>query len=213
VSNIDRRRALARARPSEAYLERRRQLIDAAAKVMGRKGFRDTTLGDIAHEIGADRGSLYYYVSSKDELLTEILYEAMVEHHKVLSRIARSRRTPPEKLRAMIASMMEAFDAHFPYLYIWVYEDPSRLGEISAVGLDEIVDLSERSYELLRETIAAGIAKGHFTSTLPIGVLAQSILGLVAWTFRWYEPGKGQNAQEIADGLADLALGGLQISS
>ena len=72
-----------------------------------------------------------------------------------------------------------------------------------------MIDLSQQGYELVREVIAEGVGNGEFRSALPVGVLAQSAIGLVAWTYRWYEPGHELTAHEIADGLADLLLSGL----
>jgi TetR/AcrR family transcriptional regulator, cholesterol catabolism regulator len=208
-SNIDRRRTRARSSPSQAYLNRRKELIDAAARVMSRKGVREATLGDIAQEAGTDRASIYYYVKGKEELLAEMLRSALTADTESFRGIVAGPGPASVKLRAMVHRWMASYDAHFPYLYVWVYEDPSRLQGIDSAVLEEMVDLSQQGYELLREVIAVGVRSGEFRSSLPVGVLAQSALGLVAWTYRWYEPNHGPTAPEIADGLADLLLGGL----
>ena len=95
-SNIDRRRTRARSSPSPAYLNRRRELIDAAARVMSRKGVTETTLGDIAREAGTDRASVYYYVTGKEELLPTAM--------RLAASIA-------EADRDMVATMREDWDA------------------------------------------------------------------------------------------------------
>jgi TetR/AcrR family transcriptional regulator, cholesterol catabolism regulator len=208
-SSIDRRRTWARSSPSQAYLNRRKELIDAAERVMSRKGVKDTTLGDIAAEAGTDRASIYYYVTGKDELLAEMLRSALTADTESFLEIVASSEPASVKLRRIVQRWMASYDAHFPYLYVWVYEDPSRLQGIDSTVLDEMIDLSQQGYELVREVIAEGVRNGEFRSPLPVGVLAQSALGLVAWTYRWYEPGHDLTAREIADGLADLLLSGL----
>jgi hypothetical protein len=85
------------------------------------------------------------------------------------------------KLCRIVHRWMASYDAH-PYLYAWVYEDPSRLQGIDSAVLDETIDLSQQGYELVREVIAEGVRGGEFRSVLPVGVLAQSAIGLVAWT-------------------------------
>jgi hypothetical protein len=115
------------------------------------------------------------------------------------------------KLRGIVHQWMASYDAHFPYLYVWVYEDPSRLQGIDSDILEEMVDLSQQGYELVREVIAEGVHNGEFHSSLPVGVLTQSAIGLVAWTYRWYEPNHELTAREVADGLADLLLKGLGV--
>jgi len=208
-SNIDRRRTRARSSPSPAYLNRRRELIDAAARVMSRKGVTETTLGDIAREAGTDRASIYYYVKGKEELLAELLRSALTANTESFREIVAQPGPASAKLRSIVHRWMASYDANFPYLYVWVYEDPSRLQGIDSAVLDEMIDLSQQGYELVREVIAEGVGNGEFRSALPVGVLAQSAIGLVAWTYRWYEPGHDLTAHEIADGLADLLLSGL----
>lgn len=208
-SSIDRRRTRARSSPSQTYLNQRRELIDAAARVMSRKGVKETTLGDIAAEAGTDRASIYYYVKGKEELLAEMLRSALTADTESFLEIVASSEPASVKLRRIVHRWMASYDAHFPYLYVWVYEDPSRLQGIDSAVLDEMIDLSQQGYELVREVIAEGVRSGEFRSALPVGVLAQSAIGLVAWTYRWYQPNHELTAHEIADGLADLLLSGL----
>ena len=208
-SNIDRRRTRARSSPSPTYLNRRKELIDAAARVMSRKGVKETTLGDIATEAGTDRASIYYYVKGKEELLAEMLRSALTANVEIFREIVSGPGSASVKLRRIVHRWMASYDAHFPYLYVWVYEDPSRLQGIDSAVLDEMVDLSQQGYELVRDVITEGVRSGEFQSALPVGVLAQSAIGLVAWTYRWYEPNHELTAREVADGLADLLLRGL----
>jgi AcrR family transcriptional regulator len=209
LSGIDRRRLKARSKPSQAYLDRRRELIEAAARVMSRKGISGTTLNDIAAEAGSDRASVYYYVASKEELLADVLRTATTENVAETERIAYGDAPPLDKLRGIVAAMMRAYDRHYPYLYVWVYEDPSRLEGLGSDAIDEIIDLSQAHFELVREVVADGLRSGALRSSLPAGVLTQTVIGLVAWTFRWYEPGHERTAEQVADGLADLLLAGL----
>ncbi len=176
---------------------------------MSRKGVIETTLGDIAQEAGTDRASIYYYVRGKEELLAEMLHSALTADTESFKEIAAGPGPASAKLRSFVHRWMASYDAHFPYLYVWVYEDPSRLQGIDSAVLDEMIDLSQQGYELVREVIAEGVRNGEFRSALPVGVLAQSAIGLVAWTYRWYEPDRDLTAREIADGLADLLLSGL----
>ncbi|MCT9076176.1 TetR/AcrR family transcriptional regulator [Streptomyces fulvoviolaceus] len=208
-SHIDRRRSKARKRPSETYLRRRAELEFAATTVMRRKGFHDMTLRDVAEELGADRASIYYYVAGKDELLADMVHRALIESDEDLTKVSRSEQSAADKLRAGISVLMKHYDRHFPYLYIWVHEDLSRFEGIKQSDLDPIIDLSQRQFEFIEGFVQEAVESGEFTTKLPLGVVAQSIIGLVAWTFRWYEPGRTLSAQDLADGLADIALSGL----
>lgn len=77
TSGIARRRAVAREEANPSYLERRAEIVRAAARVFKAKGLQGANLGDIAAESGADRASLYYYVGSKEELFHELVRGAV----------------------------------------------------------------------------------------------------------------------------------------
>lgn len=211
-SAIGRRRSQARSRPSEAYLRRRRELEAAAIQVMRRKGFRDMTLADIAEDVGSDRASVYYYVGGKEELLADMVYSALQLRDQELADLATSTAPPADKIRAYMNVLMEEFEQHFPYLYIWIQEDFSRYEGVEQTDLSPLIDQSQARYDILRALVEEGLNSGDFTSDLPVGILTQSIIGVVAWTSRWFEPGKGTEASTLAAGLADLVLGGLMPS-
>ena len=57
---------------AEQTIDRRKELLDAAARVFARKGFHASRVGDIAEEAGVAHGLLYHYFRSKDEVLETI---------------------------------------------------------------------------------------------------------------------------------------------
>jgi AcrR family transcriptional regulator len=54
---------------------RRREIIEAAAEIFHRKGYSETSVQDIAEAVGILKGSLYYYIDSKEDLLFQMLLE------------------------------------------------------------------------------------------------------------------------------------------
>lgn len=50
----------------------RQNILDAAGRLMTQKGVKDTSLADIAKEVGISKGTLYYYYSSKDDIIYDI---------------------------------------------------------------------------------------------------------------------------------------------
>ncbi|MFP4113583.1 MAG: TetR/AcrR family transcriptional regulator [Spirochaetota bacterium] len=57
----------------------REKIIQGAAKLIIEKGVANTSLADIADEVGISKGTLYYYYSSKSELIFDISVRHM-EH-------------------------------------------------------------------------------------------------------------------------------------
>jgi AcrR family transcriptional regulator len=52
---------------------RRAQIVRAAAAVLGRQGYAETSLKDVAREAKVAPGLLHYYFESKEELLLEVV--------------------------------------------------------------------------------------------------------------------------------------------
>lgn len=55
--------------------DRREQIIDAAMRVFGQKGFAKATNKDIAREAGITAGLIYHYFKSKEDLLGVVIEE------------------------------------------------------------------------------------------------------------------------------------------
>ena len=66
-----------------------------------------------------------------------------------------------------------------------------------------------RNYESrLRAIVAEGVAEGLFRDVDP-AMVGRAVLSMLNWMVRWYQPGQGQNAEQIAAGYYDLIVGGL----
>ncbi len=61
-------------------VERQQQILDAAASVIIRLGYDKATMGDIAEEAGASRGTVYLYFKGKEELFEELLYREYMQY-------------------------------------------------------------------------------------------------------------------------------------
>jgi hypothetical protein len=78
--------------------------------------------------------------------------------------------------------------------------------------LNEEILASGRRYEdLVDETVRDGIKQGVFATTLPPKVFAKAVTGMLNWTSRWYVPGGPLSADDVADGMADTILNGVQV--
>jgi AcrR family transcriptional regulator len=59
--------------------DRRRQLMDYAARRFAANGYHPTSVAEIVQGMGVGKGVFYWYFSSKEELFTEILRESQQE--------------------------------------------------------------------------------------------------------------------------------------
>jgi AcrR family transcriptional regulator len=112
--------------------ERTRQaVLDAAARLFARNGYADTSLAQIADEVGIKAGSLYYHFDSKEELVYEVLRFGVthsLEHTRAEVARLGARAPAAEQLRA-------AIQAHLDSLH--------ELGDYASAGL-KIVEQAPR---------------------------------------------------------------------
>jgi len=84
--------------------DKRARLIQTAARLSYQRGFRETTLADIAETARVPVGNVYYYFKTKEELA-----EAVVERRLEESRAARAEwdrlSSPKERLLAFVGSV------------------------------------------------------------------------------------------------------------
>lgn len=210
-SAIAARRAVARDGDNPAYRERRQEILHAAARVFKAKGLAGANLGDIAAEAGADRASLYYYVGSKEELFQEVVREA-VEANLAWAREFRASDAPaPEKLRQMIISVMKSYSDNYPVLYVFLQEHLSRMPAKHAAWSREMRESNREFEQIFVDVIRDGQAQGTIRAAGAPVTVAYGLLGMLGWTYRWYNPATSTaTAEEIGATFADSLLYGLQ---
>ncbi|MDB5052439.1 MAG: TetR family transcriptional regulator [Bacilli bacterium] len=93
-------------------LRRREQIKKAALKVFARNGVVRTKMSMIAAEAGISQGLSYRYFSSKDELFTELIKEAMEEAEASVGYIKHLPGTLLEQIRTLTEAMLHESNQH-----------------------------------------------------------------------------------------------------
>jgi len=209
-SNIARRRAAARGDGRAEYAERRRDIVRTASRVFKERGFRGTTLGHVAEAMGVDRASLYYYVSSKEELFQEIVQEAAAVNVAAAEAIRDSDLPAPQKLRRLIEEMMSGYAEHYPVLYLLLQENLNHVAPEHSEWAAEMKALNRVYEQIVIDIVRAGQEDGTLSAATPAWLAAYGIIGIAGWTHRWFNPGESPvSAQEIGSAFADMVLDGL----
>jgi AcrR family transcriptional regulator len=83
------------------------QILDAAAKVFARYGFRKTTMGDIVREAGVARATVYKYFASKDEVFVAALHREFSEILAAVRGAVEDGGTARARLRAALLTHLD----------------------------------------------------------------------------------------------------------
>ena len=209
-SSISRRRAAARDRGGEAYARRRSEIIAAAADVFRAKGLAATTLADIAEAVGGDRATLYFYVSSKEEIFDEIVSDVVKANLAIAEQIRDSPDVPADKLRTLMVQLMASYATNYPFLYIYLQENLAHVPDKRKDWAREFRQVNRRYEAAVQAIVAEGIADGTLSALTDPRVLAYGLIGMMSWTHRWFNPETSPvSAGEIGEAYADLLLHGL----
>jgi AcrR family transcriptional regulator len=87
--------------------ERRSMLLDMAAVVILRFGYRKTTLEDIAAEAGVSRATVYNYFPSKEEVFRAIIDREMERYREVSQAAIPTLGLPDERLLAYVRAQYQ----------------------------------------------------------------------------------------------------------
>lgn len=97
-------------------VERRRKIVDAAAKLFGRAGYDEVQMDEVAELAGVAKPTIYRYFPSKDDLFLAVFNETFAALEKALSDIAAQSLPPQETLHAMIRLMLKTLGGHVALL-------------------------------------------------------------------------------------------------
>lgn len=186
-------------RPREA------ELHAAATRLFRQRGFHATSMQDLGEALGMNRGSLYHYISAKDELLWAILTRALDRLEERVLPILAAEAPPIDRLTDAIREHLRVAADH---------ADELSLIQIEWRALDrrrqaEMIRRRDAYEARWRATLEAGIADGSVRS-LDVRLAGIGILSACNWFTQWYRPGGASSVDEIADAFAELFLGGLR---
>jgi TetR/AcrR family transcriptional regulator, cholesterol catabolism regulator len=212
TSNISRRRQSALSEGSPEYMAKREELIGIAAQQFKQSGYRATTLAEIGHKAGLDRATVYYYFGSKEELFREILRTGVAANISECVRISEDPELDSlQKLEAIIAQLMQAYDEHYPHMYVYIQEEMERIASEKSAWSSEIAGQTRKFERIVMNLISQTIADGKMRADIPVSIAANAIFGMLNWTHRWYQPRGAHSAAEVADSFAKIFLDGMRV--
>lgn len=180
----------------------REQLIDSAAALFESKGFDQTSMNDIARELGLVRSAVYHYFRSKEEILAALVESESVTPSNELEAIrAATDLTATEKLRrAIVSGVTRRLSGQSRFNML------SRLEPQIPEPLRPQYNKSRRHIlDLYVQLIEEGIASGEFREVDP-KIAAFSVIGMANWTSRWYSPSGSMTPGDIGLQIADFAI-------
>ena len=185
---------------------RRDELLAIAAELFAQRGFKNTTVRDIADAAGILSGSLYHHFDSKESMVDEILSTFQTELFKRYDDILGSGLDARAKVDAVVRVSFEAIDQHHAEVAIF-QNDSAYLMEFERFGYlrEHNTRFREMWLDLLREGVESGVLRPDVDAELVFRFIRDTVWVAV----RWYRPGGELSADQVADQYLSILLDGI----
>ncbi len=135
---------------------RKEQIYRAASMLFSERGYRATSVRDIARELDLQGGSLYAHISSKEDVLWEIIARVAESFYAAVQPIAESEGLVSERLRQMIHAHVGVVVNELARAAVF-FQDWRHLSEPRK---SEVLALRDGYEALFRATITDGVSNG-----------------------------------------------------
>lgn len=185
-------------------VNRKEEILEVAAKLFKEKGYTAVSVRDIANILNIKAASLYYHVTSKQEILSSIVIQVAEEFIAGMNEILVEETSAVQKIEKFI-ELHVAITADRTDFLACLNNDWMHLeGE----SLDYFQKMRESYEDHIRKILQAGIDEGEIEE-LNIEVLLFSLLTSLRRVYLWY-PRLGKLSREaLSEQLKQSLLRGV----
>jgi AcrR family transcriptional regulator len=185
---------------------RRQELLAIAAQLFAERGFKNTTVRDIADAAGILSGSLYHHFDSKESIVDELLDTFQQSLWQQYDAIETSDLSPRQKLEAVVRISFDAIDQHHSEVAIF-QTDAAYLATFERFAYLEERNIRFRN--LWTGLLTEGVAAGELRSDLNVELVYRFLRDTVWVAVRWYRPGGDLSPAQVADQYLHILLDGI----
>lgn len=188
---------------ADRQVEKRGILIREAGVAFGRNGFHNTTLEDVASNIGITKAAIYYYFKNKNEILFECHKLAVEIAKQAINAGEAEGETGFEKLALTIRHYIVGLTTELSQFTF--------LLDVAALPKDErdwVISYRDRFEQRLRGFVEEGIEDGSIAPCDPKFAIF-FIMGAVSWVPSWYSPDGDLTGEAVAEKLIAFCKSGI----
>lgn len=180
------------------------RLFDTAAALFFEKGYAATTTREVASAVGIQQASLYYHVSSKEDLLYQIcvtsLEQLLADVQLEVSKVANPLERVGVLARTHLRTILNHQIRHVAML--------NEMRSLSAPHRAEVVALRRRYADLVRSLIEEGQAADVIRRDIPTKYLYLALLNILNWAVLWYRRNQTLSEEELARMFTSIYFAG-----
>jgi TetR/AcrR family fatty acid metabolism transcriptional regulator len=191
--------------------QKRNRLLEAAAKVFSERGFKRTTMAEVARRADVGKGTVYEYFESKESLFLELLDWYCSVSLQAAAPSGGEKATATESLKAFgqdtVRLMLENWDLFPLSMEFWSEASQTRQRE----GLFKVMKGMYEGYRsVVVAILRAGQASGEFRKGLDLEALATMVVGGFDGMFLQYHFDPSLDPAAIADRFMEVFIEGIR---
>jgi AcrR family transcriptional regulator len=197
---------------SQAAVDKRRVILDAAIEVFAREGFHRCRVSDIAREANVAYGLVYHYFRSKDEVLNTIFSERWALLLETIETVDRQEMPVRAKLHAIASFIIDSYQHDPDLMKVIIVEVTRAANTFGSHHLDEIT----RAYDGIAAIVARAQEEGTFRGDISATFASLCFYGAIeqllsAWIFDALAKSP-QDFDQAKQMVVETVCGGLEIA-
>lgn len=180
--------------------DKKTRIIQAAVQLFKERGFHQVSVRNIIKQASVSNGCFYHYFATKDELLfaiNDFIMDYVLENAE---RVLNNSQTPVEKLYGILSTFIKTFYVYNEEVVV-MYQENHYLAPEYYRKMRQKRDQYSR---IVMNVLEEGVEKKEFRPLKPLSIVAFMILGMVNWTYTWYDPDGELSIEEIAARYIDF---------
>jgi AcrR family transcriptional regulator len=178
-------------------------ILARAAELFARRGYRGTSMNDVATASGLSKATLYHYFRDKDEMLVNIAESHVTRLVELVDAVAEEGLRGEHRLRALIGRFLREY-SHAQHSHRVLTEDVRFLAETDR---NRILKKERHVVRAFADAVAE--MRPEFKSAALAKPVAMLLMGMLNWMFTWWKPGGPLTDEAMAPIVFDLFTGGL----
>lgn len=180
----------------------RDRILRAATEIFSRRGYRATSMNEVAAEVGLRKPTLYHYFRSKEELLVRLYEDVLAESLALARDIVATSGTPIDALRELLVSRVVYTCEHKDLLKVFFEEE----GELPPGLLRTLIARRREFEDLFLDVVRKSLRARSVRLPGTPRIYVNTCLGAVNWIYKWYDPNGPNTPRELGEEMAALLL-------
>lgn len=172
-------------------------LVSAAAKTFREKGYRSSTIDDIALAAGISRPTVYKYTRTKQHLLDLMVDEMTANLEQELRSVQSETDNPVDRLKKTIMAHIQASSANRTF-YAIVFSEETELSDAARKTFRSWARDRTKDFRALLDECLADLPKQR-RQKVDTGIAANLLESMLATLYRWYDPEGSTTPEHLAE--------------